>query len=83
MSTGRELEDDFRTDARSVFEVMPVLNPVDSRIYAEMGIPLNRYRYGKLMIEAVGRRITIRDLVIELIDRHIERSGKEISDESP
>lgn len=64
--------DDFRHDARSVFDVMPVLNPADKSIYAEMGISLNRYRYGKLMIEAVDRGITIRELVIELIDRHID-----------
>lgn len=69
--------DDFRHDARSVFDVMPVLDPADKSIYAEMGISLNRYRYGKLMIEAVGRGITIRELVIELIDRHIDGSSKE------
>lgn len=69
--------EDYRNDARNVFDVMPALNPADKSIYAEMGIPLNRFRYGKLMIEAVGRGITIRELVIELIDRHIEGSGKD------
>lgn len=64
--------DDLPIDSRDVFDVPPALNPLDTGIYAEMGIHLNRYRYGKLMMEAVGRRITIRDLVIELIDQHIE-----------
>lgn len=68
----REIDEDDRYDTRRVFDVLPALNPVDTSLYAELGIPLNRYQYGKLMIEAVGRRMTIRELVLELIDAHIK-----------
>lgn len=65
------MDEGLYDDARGVFDIQPLLNPVDMRVYAELGLPLTRYQYGHLMLESVGRRMTIRDLVLELIDEHI------------
>lgn len=77
---GGVVDDDFSggayEDARRIFDVEPVLDPNDKSLYAELGIPLSRYQYGKLMMEAVGRRMTIRDLILELIDGHFERKAE-------